>query len=121
MNKHRVYTMKFEKVYHCLVAKAEKKARKRSEVDEIICWLTGYNQNELDKKLQSQIDYETFFTDAPALNPLRTSIKGVICGVRIEEIKEPIMREIRYLDKLVDELAKGRPMEKILRNQQAKE
>lgn len=117
MNKHRVYAMTFAKVYQCLVDKAEKKARTKSEVDEIICWLTGYSQKELDSKIQSQIDYETFFTDAPALNPLRVSIKGVICGVRIEEIQEPIMREIRYLDKLVDELAKGRPMEKVLRNQ----
>ena len=108
--------MTFAKVYHCLVAKAEKKARKRAEVDEIICWLTGYSQDELDEKLQSQVDYETFLIDAPVLNPLRTSIKGVICGVRVEEIKEPIMREIRYLDKLIDELAKGKSMEKILRN-----
>jgi len=109
--------MSFEKVYLCLVAKAERKNRKRSEVDEIICWLTGYDQNDINEKLKSKIDYETFFTEAPVLNPLRTSIKGVICGVRIEDIGEPIMREIRYLDKLIDELAKGKSMEKILRKQ----
>jgi hypothetical protein len=117
MKTHKIYKMSFETVYLCLVAKAEKKKRKKTEVDEIICWLTGYSQDELDDKRQSKVDYETFFIDAPALNPLRTSIKGVICGVRIEEIQEPIMREIRYLDKLIDELAKGKSMGKILRNQ----
>jgi hypothetical protein len=117
MKNHKIYTMNFARVYNSLVAKAEKKNRKKSEVDEIICWLTGYTQNELDEMLLSQIDYETFFSDAPALNPLRTSIRGVICGVRIEEIQEPVMREIRYLDKLIDELAKGKSMEKILRIQ----
>jgi hypothetical protein len=98
------------------IAKAEKKGRKKSEVDTIICWLTGYSQRELEAQLKKQSDIETFFKEAPKLNPSRTLIKGVICGVRIEEIEEPLMREIRYLDKLVDELAKGKAMEKILRN-----
>jgi hypothetical protein len=108
--------MSFASVYPLLVSKAEKKGRTKSEVDEIICWLTGYNQEELEEQLKKQIDYETFFKDAPRLNPSRTLIKGVICGVRIEDIKEPTMQEIRYLDKLIDELAKGKPMEKILRS-----
>lgn len=116
MTKHRVYTMSFAKVYPLLVAKAEKKGRTKSEVDAIIRWLTGYSQKKLETQLEKQIDYETFFAEAPQLNPARTLIKGVICGVRIEDIEEPTMREIRYLDKLVDELAKGKTMEKILRN-----
>jgi hypothetical protein len=113
--KHRVYTTSVASVYPYYVAKAEKKGRKKSEVDAIICWLTGYNQGELEDELKKQTDFETFFNQAPKLNPSRTLIKGVICGVRVEEIQEPLMREIRYLDKLVDELAKGRAMEKILR------
>ena len=115
MKKPPIYTMHFAKVYHCLLAKAEKKGRTKSEVDEIIRWMTGYSQQDLDEKLLGEVEYAEFFKDAPALNPLRTSIKGVICGVRIEEIQEPIMREIRYLDKLIDELAKGKSMDKILR------
>jgi hypothetical protein len=115
MKKHRIYTTSVASVYPYYIAKAEKKGRTKSEVDEIICWLTGYNYDELKTQLQKQTDFETFFTEAPRMNPSRSLITGVICGVRIEEIEEPIMREIRYLDKLVDELAKGRPMEKILR------
>ena len=115
MSKHRVYTMSFASVYPLLVSKAEKKGRTKSEVDEIICWLTGYTQEELEEQIKKQIDNETFFKDAPLLNPARTLIKGVVCGVRVEDIEEPTMQEIRYLDKLIDELAKGKSMEKILR------
>jgi hypothetical protein len=114
--KHRIYTMIFANVYPLYVAKAEKKGRKKAEVDAVICWLTGYTQRELEAQIKKQTDFETFFKEAPKLNPSRTLIKGVICGVRIEEIEEPLMREIRYLDKLVDELAKGKAMEKILRS-----
>ncbi len=107
--------MSFASVYPLYVAKAEKKRRTRSEVDEIIRWLTGYGQEELEGQLEKQTDLETFIAEAPQLNPSRALIRGVICGVRVEDIKEPIMREIRYLDKLIDELAKGKAMEKILR------
>jgi hypothetical protein len=107
--------MSFSSVYPAYVAKAEKKGRTRAEVDEIIRWLTGYDQAGLDAQLENQTDVETFLADAPDLNPSRALIKGSVCGVRVEDIEEPTMREIRYLDKLVDELAKGRPMEKILR------
>ena len=114
--KHRIFTTSFASVYPLYVAKAEKKGRKKSEVDAVICWLTGYNQRELvEGQLKKQKDFETFFKEAPKLNPSRTLIKGVICGVRLEDIQEPTMREIRYLDKLVDELAKGKAMDKILR------
>ena len=113
--KHRIFTTAVANVYPYYVAKAEKKGRKKSEVDAIICWLTGYTQRALEGHLKKQTDFETFFHDAPKLNPSRSLIKGVICGVRVEEIQEPTMREIRYLDKLVDELAQGKPMEKILR------
>lgn len=115
MAKHRIYTMSFASVYPHYVAKAEKKGRTKTEVDEIIRWLTGYSQQELETILENQIDFETFFADAPQMNPSRALIKGVICGVRIEEIEEQTMKEIRYLDKLIDELAKGKKMEKILR------
>jgi hypothetical protein len=115
MAKHRIYTTSFASVYPYYVAKAEKKGRTKTEVDEIICWLTGYNQDELERHLEKRTDFETFFAEAPGLNPSRTLIKGVICGLRVEDIQEPTMREIRYLDKLVDELAKGKAMEKILR------
>lgn len=107
--------MNFAKVYGCYIAKAEKKKRTKKEVDEIICWLTGYTQKQLSTQLEKEIDVEIFFTKASKLHPSRTLITGTICGVRIEEIQEPLMREIRYLDKLIDELAKGKPMEKILR------
>lgn len=115
MTKPRIYTTSFTSVYPLYIAKAERKGRTKAEVDEIIRWLTGYSQEELVAELERQTDFETFFARAPRLNPSRTLIKGVVCGVRIEEIKEPTMREIRYLDKLIDELAKGRSMDKILR------
>ncbi|MBS0261699.1 MAG: DUF2200 domain-containing protein [Planctomycetes bacterium] len=115
MGKHRIFTTSVASVYPLYIAKAEKKGRTKAEVDEIFRWLTGYTQRDLEKQLKNKTDFETFFADAPKPNPLRSLIKGVICGVRIEEIEEPTMREIRYLDKLIDELAKGRPMEKILR------
>ena len=115
MIKHRIYTMSFARVYPEYVAKAEKKGRTKAEVDEIIRWLTGYSQTELEAQLEKQTDVETFLAEAPHLNPSRTLIKGVVCGVRVEDIQEPTMREIRYLDKLIDELAKGKAMEKILR------
>lgn len=115
MTKHRIYTTSFASVYPHYVAKAEKKGRTRAEVDEIIRWLTGYGQDQLDARIADQTDFETFFAEAPALNPARAGITGVVCGVRVEEIEDPLMREIRYLDKLIDELAKGKAMEKILR------
>jgi hypothetical protein len=113
--KHRIFTTSFASVYPHYVAKAERKGRKQSEVDTIICWLTGYTQRELEGQLKAETDFETFFRDAPAMNPSRSLIKGLICGIRVENIEDPTMREIRYLDKLVDELAKGKAMEKILR------
>lgn len=113
--KHRIFTMSFANVYPCYITKAEKKGRTKKEVDEIIRWLTGYSQKELGAQLKKGTDFETFFAKAPEMNPLRTLVKGVVCGVRVEDIKEPTMQAIRYLDKLVDELAKGRTMEKILR------
>lgn len=115
MAKHKIYTMSFARVYPLYLAKAERKGRTKAEVDAIIRWLTGYAQAELEAQLEKQTDFETFLAEAPRLNPARSLIKGVICGVRLEEIEEPTMREIRYLDKLVDELAKGKAMEKILR------
>jgi hypothetical protein len=115
MTEHRIYTTSFASVYRLLVAKAERKARTKAEVDEIIRWLTGFSQSELDAQLAAQSDFRAFFAQAPRLNPARADIKGVVCGVRVEEVAEPLMREIRYLDKLIDELAKGRPMQKILR------
>lgn len=113
--KHRIYTTSFASVYPHYVAKAEKKGRTKAEVDQIIRWLTGYGQDQLDARLADRTDFETFFGAAPTLNPARAEIKGVVCGVRVEEIEDPLMREIRYLDKLIDELAKGKAMEKILR------
>lgn len=115
MTKHNIYKMSFARVYPHYVAKAEKKGRTKAEVDEIIRWLTGYSQEELEAQLEKQTDFETFFAEAPQLNPSRSLIKGVVCGVRVEDIEEPTMREIRYLDKLIDELAKGKSMDKILR------
>jgi hypothetical protein len=115
MAKNRVYTYSFASVYPHYVAKAEKKGRTKAELDEVIRWLTGYDQEGLQEQLDKQSDLETFYAEAPRLNPSRDLIKGVICGVRVEDIEEPTMREIRYLDKLVDELAKGKAMEKILR------
>jgi hypothetical protein len=113
--KHRILTTSFVKVYPYYVAKAERKGRTKAEVDAIIRWQTGYTQRQFEGQLRKQTDFETFFAKAPKPNPARSAVKGVLCGVRVEEIKEPTMREIRILDKLVDELAKGRPMEKILR------
>jgi hypothetical protein len=112
---HPIFKMPVASVYKHYIAKVEKKGRTKEEVDEVTRWLTGYSQAELKKALENETDFKTFFAEAPHPNPLRPLIKGVICGVRIEEIEEPTMREIRYLDKLVDEIAKGRPMEKILR------
>lgn len=115
MPKHRIYSMAFAKVYPLYVAKAEKKGRTKSEVDEIIYWLTGHTAKTLSKVLDQEIDVEAFISQAPALNPSRELIKGVVCGVRVEDVEEDTMREIRYLDKLIDELARGKAMEKILR------
>ena len=112
----RVYKMSFASVYPHYVAKAEKKGRTRAEVDEVIRWLTGYSDAQMGQVMEQRTDFETFFAEAPKLNPNRALITGTICGIRIEEIEDPLMREIRYLDKLVDELAKGRPMAKILRS-----
>ena len=112
---HRIYTTSVASVYPHYVAKAERKGRTKAEVDEILRWLTGYDQRELDAHLERETDFETFFSEASQLNPARTLIKGVVCGVRVEDIEEPTMREIRYLDKLIDELARGKSMEKILR------
>ena len=113
--KHRIYSMKFSKVYPLYVQKATRKKRTQAEVDRIICWLTGYTQAGLEKQIEKESDFETFFAKAPAFNPNSVLIKGVVCGVRVEEVDEPLMRKIRYLDKLIDELAKGKAMEKILR------
>lgn len=115
MAKHRIYTMKFASVYPHYVAKAEKKDRTKAEVDKIIRWLTGYTQQQLNAQIKKETNLEDFFAQAPKLNPNRSLIKGVVCGVRVEEIEDPLMREVRYLDKLIDELAKGKAMEKILR------
>jgi hypothetical protein len=112
---HRIYTTSFASVYPLYVAKAEKKGRRRGEVDEIICWLTGYSTRELQAQLHGGVDFATFFAQAPAMNPARSGIRGTVCGVRVEEVEEPLMREIRTLDKLIDELAKGKAMDKILR------
>ncbi|OKO82925.1 hypothetical protein AC629_23370 [Bradyrhizobium sp. NAS80.1] len=115
MAKHRIYTTSFASVYPLYVAKAEKKGRTKAEVDQIICWLTDYRREDLETQRDEQADLETFFTNAPQINPSRTLIKGTVCGVRVEDIKETTMREIRYLDKLIDELAKGKTIDKILR------
>lgn len=111
----RVYAIVFGRVYPMYIAKAERKGRTKAEVDEVLRWLTGYTQKGLERQIKNEADLKTFFADAPKLNPARKMITGVICGVRIEEIEDKLMREIRYMDKLVDELAKGRAMEKILR------
>ena len=114
MPKHRIFTTAFSKIYPLYVEKAVRKKRTQEEVDRVICWLTGYDKSALQRQLAAEVDFETFFAQAPAMNPKRSLIKGVICGVRIEEIEDQLMKEIRYLDKLVDDLAKGRPLEKIL-------
>ncbi|MED1460177.1 DUF2200 domain-containing protein [Bacillus safensis] len=115
MTKPKIYTMSFAKVYPLYIAKAERKGRTKAEVDTIICWLTGYSPEELQEQVDKNTDIETFFAEAPELHPSRSFIKGVICGVRVEDIEEETMKNIRYLDKLIDELAKGKKMEKILR------
>lgn len=115
MENSKVFAMKFSKIYPLLVQKAERKNRTRQEVDEIIFWLTGYDADQLEEQLRQDVDYETFFSQAPCINPNSEKIKGIVCGVRVEDIQDPMMRMIRYLDKLVDELAKGKTMEKILR------
>ena len=114
MENHRIYAMSFARVYPEYVSKAERKGRTKAEVDEIIRWLTGYSQQELESELENETNFETFFGQAPQLNPSRVMITGVVCGVRVENIEEPLMREIRYLDLLIDKLAKGRAMEKLL-------
>ena len=115
MKNERVYKMSFADVYPHYVAKGERKGRSKAEVDQIICWLTGYSQKQLDRQIADRVDFESFYKNAPKMNPKRSLITGTVCGIRVEEIKEPLMREIRYLDKLIDELAKGKAMEKILR------
>jgi hypothetical protein len=115
MAKHRIFTTSFASVYPHYVNKAERKTRKKEEVDQIICWLTGYDQPELEQQIEKENDFETFFDQAPALHPNTSLIKGVVCGVRVEEIEVPLMQKIRYLDKVIDELARGKSMEKILR------
>lgn len=115
MKKHRIYTTSFASVYPHYIKKAEKKGRTKEEVDEIVRWLTGYSQDAFEAVLENKTDFETFFAEAPEMNPSRSLIKGVVCGIRVENIEEPVMREIRYLDKLIDELARGKAMEKILR------
>lgn len=115
MSKHRIFTTAFASVYPLYVQKAERKGRTKDEVDQIIRWLTGYDQRGLQSQLDQQHDFETFFDQAPAMNPNSALIKGVVCGVRVEEVEDPLMQRIRYLDKLIDELAKGKSMEKILR------
>jgi hypothetical protein len=115
MAKHRIYTMAFGGVYPLYIEKVEKKGRTKAEADEVLLWLTGYTQAQMDHHIAERTNMEDFFAQAPALNPARRLVTGVICGVRIEEIEDPLMREVRIMDKLIDELAKGRPMEKILR------
>ena len=115
MPKHKIFTTKFAGVYPLYIQKAERKNRTKKEVDQIICWLTGYDQAGLRQQIKQEHDFETFFAQAPAIHPNSSLIKGVVCGVRVEEIEDPLMQKIRYLDKLIDELAKGKTMEKILR------
>ena len=115
MAEHRIFKTSFASVYPHYVAKAERKGRTKEEVDRILCWLTGYSQKQIDEQIAARTDFRDFFAAAPAMNGARDQIKGVVCGVRVEEVAEPLMREIRYLDKLIDELAKGKAMEKILR------
>ncbi len=116
MEKHRIFTTSFESVYKLYIAKAERKLRSKEEVDQIIYWLTGYDETTLQNQIEKGVDFETFFGEAPALNENRNLVKGVICGCRVEEMEDGLMKEIRYLDKLIDELAKGKKMEKILRS-----
>lgn len=115
MTKHRIFTIPFSKVYPLYVQKAERKNRTKEEVDQIICWLTGYNRAGLQQQIEQENDLENFFSQAPTIHPNSSLIKGVVCGIRVEEIKDPLMQKIRYLDKLIDELAKGKALEKIMR------
>jgi len=115
--KQKIYTMTFSRVYPLYITKLERKGRTKAELDEVIRWLTGYSQDELESQIKKQNDFEAFFAEAPKLNPNRSLIKGVICGVRVEEIEDPVVQSVRYMDKLVDELYKGRPMEKVLRKE----
>lgn len=115
MARHRIFATKFSGVYPLYVQKAERKNRTKKEVDQVICWLTGYDQVGLKRQIEEENDFETFFAQAPAIHPNSSLIQGVVCGVRVEEIEDPLMQKIRWLDKLIDELAKGKPMEKILR------
>ena len=115
MPNHRIFTTEFARVYPLYIQKAARKNRTKDEVDQIICWLTGYSQAGLEKQIKQQSDFETFFSQAPAIHPNTSLIKGVVCGVRVEEVGDPLMQKIRYLDKLIDELAKGKAMAKILR------
>ena len=115
MTKQRIFTTEFASIYPLYIQKAERKDRTKEEVDQIICWLTGYNEEGLKKQIEQENDFETFFDQAPAIHPNSSLIKGVVCGVRVEDIEDPLMQKIRYLDKLIEELAKGKAMEKILR------
>jgi hypothetical protein len=115
MSSHRVFTIPFSKVYPLYVQKAERKKRTKEEVDRIICWLTGYDRAKLQRQIEKECDLETFFAEAPAIHPNSALIKGVVCGIRVEEIEDPLMQKIRYLDKLIDELAKGKALDRILR------
>ena len=117
MPNHRIYTVPFAHVYPYYIKKAEAKGRTKAELDKIIRWLTGYSQRKLESQIKKGVDFKTFFAEAPKLNPLRSLIRGVVCGVRVEDIKDPLMRDLRYLDKLIDELAKGKAIEKILRKE----
>lgn len=115
MSQHRIHRMKFSSVYPMYVQKVERKQRTREEVGRIICWLTGYGQAELEQQIERQVDFETFFDEAPSFNPNASLITGVVCGVRVEDVEDPLMRKVRYLDKLIDELAKGKALDRILR------
>lgn len=116
MKNERIYKMAFSRIYPMYIQKAEKKGRTKEEVDTVVCWLTGYDDSGLQLQIKKEVDLETFFAEAPQINPNAGKIKGVVCGVRVEEIEDPLMQKIRWLDKLVDELAKGKPMEKVLRS-----
>jgi hypothetical protein len=116
MTEHRIFTTEFSKVYPMYVQKAERKNRSKDEVNQIICWLTGYSRTELAEQIEKHSDFRTFFDQAPAFHPNSSLITGVVCGIRVEEVEDPLMQKIRYLDKLIDELAKGKAMEKILRS-----
>ena len=115
MPEHRIFSTSFSSVYLLYVKKAERKGRTKEEVDQVICWLTGYSQEELQKQIQDEVDFKMFFAQSPCIHPNSALIKGVVCCVRVEDVEDPLMQKIRYIDKLVDELAKGRKMEKILR------